>query len=95
MINDNFRSLMKNHYIIAGLLNFLCGLILLLIITACNKAPDCSKETLDKARESFDINVIQRCADIGNEDVMVQLGIYYELGRSFALSKIACQPIAI
>ena len=50
MINYNFRSPLKNRYIIAGLLNFLCGLILLLIITVYNKAPDCSKETLDKAK---------------------------------------------
>ena len=64
-----------------NLLHFLCGLIALFAITACSKASDCSKETLDKARESFDTNVIQRCADAGNEDAMVQLGIYYESGK--------------
>lgn len=71
--------LTKNCWVIR-VLQLLNVAFILITMSACSKAPDCSKEALDKERESKTYTLAKVCADIGNIDAMAQLGIYYEAG---------------
>jgi hypothetical protein len=61
---------------------FLCVLTLLFTIISCNKASDCSKDAIDKERESKGYKLAEVCANAGHIEAMTQLGIYYESGKN-------------